>query len=302
MNNFYVYRYIRLDTNTPFYVGKGKNYRAANINNHNKYCKRIAKSYGYKIEYILNKISENLAFAKEIEFIALYKSYGYCEANFTDGGEGPSGYKHTEEVKKKISIALNKPEIKAKMSEITRKLHQDPEFRKKTYNAQRIAQNRPEVKAKISKASKKIQNTPEAKAKRSEISKEIYKNLMFKEKHRELIKIAQNKPETIIKKSKTMKKKWKNIKFRKKITKASQEGQLKAKAKIFNAYKAICIQKGNKYQPPIYEKGNYIGTYYNKSICAENLNICSKHIPSVLNNKRPQHRGYIFEYQTVNRN
>ena len=28
MNKFYIYRHIRLDSNTPFYVGKGSNNRA----------------------------------------------------------------------------------------------------------------------------------------------------------------------------------------------------------------------------------------------------------------------------------
>jgi len=152
MNNFYVYRYIRLDNNTPFYVGKGKGYRASRIESHNKYCKNIAKKFGYIVEYIIENISENLAFAKEAEFISLYKSLGYCEANFSSGGEGASGIVVSEETRKKLS------------------------------KSGKIAQNRPEVKAKISKASKKIQNTPEAKAKRSEISKEIWKDSIIREK------------------------------------------------------------------------------------------------------------------------
>ena len=152
MNNFYIYRYIRLDTNTPFYIGKGKGHRASGINKHNEYCKNIAKKFGFRIEYIMNYISEDQAFAKEVEFISLYKSYGWCEANFTDGGEGRSGYQLTEETKKKIS-------------KNTKKRHQDPEFRKRHRKATKEALNRPEVKAKISTIQKEIKNKPKVKAK-----------------------------------------------------------------------------------------------------------------------------------------
>ena len=33
VNTYYIYRHIRLDTNTPFYVGKGKGYRAYKLAN-----------------------------------------------------------------------------------------------------------------------------------------------------------------------------------------------------------------------------------------------------------------------------
>ena len=106
MESFYVYRYIRLDNNTPFYVGKGKGRRAKRIDQHNNVCNRIAEKHGFKVEYILDTSEESRAFEKEKEFIHLYKSLGYCEANFTDGGEGPSGYKYSKEQRQKVSNIL----------------------------------------------------------------------------------------------------------------------------------------------------------------------------------------------------
>lgn len=103
--NYYVYRYIRLDTNLPFYVGKGRNKRAKKMANHNQHCKRIANKHGYLIEYILENLTEEDAFNKEIEFIKLYKDLGYCEANYATGGQGPSGIKQSKEHKEKLSIA-----------------------------------------------------------------------------------------------------------------------------------------------------------------------------------------------------
>jgi len=104
--NFYVYRYIRLDTNTPFYVGKGKGKRAFSIKTHNDFCRKIAYKHGYDVEILLNDLTEKEAFKKEVEFIKLYKSLGYCEANLTLGGEGWAGLKHSAESREKISNSL----------------------------------------------------------------------------------------------------------------------------------------------------------------------------------------------------
>ena len=116
MNDFYVYRYIRLDTNTPFYVGKGSNKRAFDLKkDRNQYFKNIVKSTHYELEFILEDLTEAQAFSKEKEFIKLYKSEGYCEANLTNGGEGVTGYRHTDSSKAKLSIA-NKGKVLSKKS------------------------------------------------------------------------------------------------------------------------------------------------------------------------------------------
>lgn len=104
-NIYFVYSYTRLDTNTIFYIGKGKNNRARRMSIHNKYCRHIAQSIGYKLTYIETQLTEYQALTLEIELIARYKQLGYCEANFTLGGEGGTGHRHTEETKRKIGLA-----------------------------------------------------------------------------------------------------------------------------------------------------------------------------------------------------
>lgn len=123
-NQFYVYRHIRLDTNTPFYVGKGsillqRAYQKGT--RRSEYWNRIVSKYGYIVEIIEKNLTEEQAFAKEIELIKSYKSQGYCEANFTDGGEGASGLVFSKEHREKLS----KSQKGKKHSEGTRKKMSD---------------------------------------------------------------------------------------------------------------------------------------------------------------------------------
>lgn len=95
-NNYYVYRHIRLDTDTPFYVGKGKKDRLRCKRRNSRWTNIVNKA-GFRVEIILYGLTEVQAFSKESEFIQFYKSFGFCEANMTLGGEGSSGYKQTPE-------------------------------------------------------------------------------------------------------------------------------------------------------------------------------------------------------------
>ena len=106
MNDFYVYRYIRLDTNTPFYVGKGISKRAYVLDSgRNQYFKNIVNSILFEVEFILEDLTEDEAFTKEMEFIKLYKDAGFCEANLTLGGEGTTGLVMSDESKAKMAAA-----------------------------------------------------------------------------------------------------------------------------------------------------------------------------------------------------
>lgn len=103
----YIYRHIRLDTDAPFYVGKGKNKRAFSKQGRNAYWHRIVKKSGYRIEIILDDLSEQEAFTKETEFIALYKKCGLCEANWAIGGVrgGPVGVTRSKETRQKMAVS-----------------------------------------------------------------------------------------------------------------------------------------------------------------------------------------------------
>lgn len=112
MNDFYVYRHIRLDSNTPFYIGKGKGFRAGKKTRRNQYWNNIVKSVGYKVEIVISNLTEEQSFRKEQELIKLYKKFGYCEANMSEGGEGPSN--PCKETRQKMSNSAKGNKSKAK--------------------------------------------------------------------------------------------------------------------------------------------------------------------------------------------
>jgi hypothetical protein len=107
-NSTYIYRHIRLDKNEPFYIGIGtdsKYQRAYSKQSRNIFWNRIVSKTDYEVEILLDNLTRDEAKIKEIEFIALYgkkiDKTGIL-TNISDGGDGNSGGKHTEEAKRKI--------------------------------------------------------------------------------------------------------------------------------------------------------------------------------------------------------
>lgn len=105
---YYVYCHRRLDNNQIFYVGKGKNLRKDSYKNRNKHWTNIAVSVGFVSEILIDNIDEEFALLIEQETIHKYKILGYKLVNYTDGGEGVSGYKHTSSTKLKMSESAKK--------------------------------------------------------------------------------------------------------------------------------------------------------------------------------------------------
>ena len=115
---FYVYQ-LRLEcSELPFYIGKGKNSRkdvhlqewSLKKRSHKNNVINKAMREGVKVvaEILHENLTEEQAFAKEIELIAFYgrRINGGCLTNATYGGEGPTGYKHTDEAR--VAMAESK--------------------------------------------------------------------------------------------------------------------------------------------------------------------------------------------------
>lgn len=119
---FYVYTYTRLDNNTIFYVGKGKNNRYCRMDNRNNHFTNIVNSVDYKVEKIFENLSEDEAFDLEIDTIqklVFQEGYNININGFNDkdtnkhltnctwGGEGTSGLSI-----KQSEDAINKRRLK----------------------------------------------------------------------------------------------------------------------------------------------------------------------------------------------
>lgn len=120
--NFYVYHYCDPESGTPFWVGKGCRRRAyqhlsQSKNPHHKsydtfFYRKLRKMllFGINpdIKIVKDQLKEEEAFDLEMSDI---KRIGRRDqgkgplTNLTDGGEGASGHKHTEETKRKVSEA-----------------------------------------------------------------------------------------------------------------------------------------------------------------------------------------------------
>jgi hypothetical protein len=100
-DDFYVYLHRTADTDRVFYVGKGRARRAHTRSGRSALWKRIADKHGFVVEFVAQGLTEQAAFALETATIAARK--GLC--NFTAGGEGISGYRHTDETRERIRIA-----------------------------------------------------------------------------------------------------------------------------------------------------------------------------------------------------
>jgi hypothetical protein len=112
MNDFYVYAWLR-PCGTPFYIGKGRGKRdRVSARNNPIFINTLRKieraGEGPVVIRLHEGLTEGEAFDLERIEIAKYgrKNNGTgILANLTDGGEGPSGYRHSEDARAKIGSA-----------------------------------------------------------------------------------------------------------------------------------------------------------------------------------------------------
>ena len=115
--NFYVYVHKKFSDGSIFYVGKGTGRRSHDFKRRNQHWKRTAEKHGVIVEILHTGLTEDNAFSIEIETIL--KIGRNSLVNQTNGGEGLSGMKFTDEHCKKIGAAhkgkKKSPESIAKM-------------------------------------------------------------------------------------------------------------------------------------------------------------------------------------------
>jgi hypothetical protein len=99
---FYTYAHYTPE-NRLFYIGKGHGRRAYTFSKRNNYWNHIVEKFGKpRVEILADWNTEKEAFEHEMLLISCFKDMGYRLVNLSNGGEGPSGLKHSEEFKEKI--------------------------------------------------------------------------------------------------------------------------------------------------------------------------------------------------------
>ncbi len=132
----YIYRHIRLDKDEVFYIGIGKKteqdvkygtyHRADSKRDRSNFWYRIINKTDYKVEILLDDLTEIECKKKEKEFILLYgrrdlKKGTLC--NLTDGGDGSLNLSiEVREKLRKSKLGGKNPNFGKMMSESTRKL------------------------------------------------------------------------------------------------------------------------------------------------------------------------------------
>lgn len=102
-DGFYVYVHKKNSDGSVFYVGKGSGKRAWDWSKRTDLWKNLRRKHGITVEILKEGMSEPCSLTLERILIAKYRSKKQAQANLTDGGEGTSGIKFSDDVKSRMS-------------------------------------------------------------------------------------------------------------------------------------------------------------------------------------------------------
>ena len=184
MNDFYVYEWIRLDTNEPFYVGKGKGNRWKSLYGRNKWFNNIIDKVSVVVNILHDDLDKETACGLECYYIWQYRDViGYDLCNIADGGEGVALFGEDNPMCKKnpwdYMTEEKKKETKKKLSEALKGKNKGKNPRDKMTEEAKAERDK-----KCSKAMKGKNINPRSKETKEKISKtRIEKGIAKDEKH-----------------------------------------------------------------------------------------------------------------------
>ena len=113
--DYCVYVHQKADTGEIFYVGKGRRWRQNQKHNRNKHWKNIVNKHGFIVCVVASNLTNDVA--SNFEKILIKKLGRENLCNYTDGGEGSEGYKHTDKSKSKMRGRVFSEKHRKKLSE-----------------------------------------------------------------------------------------------------------------------------------------------------------------------------------------
>lgn len=97
---FYTYIHRRASDGRPFYVGNGSRLdRMSLATGRSVFWTRTKDKHGFRPELVASWPTESQAFEHERFLIDCFRGMGYELCNHTDGGEGASGFKQSQQTK-----------------------------------------------------------------------------------------------------------------------------------------------------------------------------------------------------------
>lgn len=105
----YVYLHHRSDAGSVMYVGKGRRGRWLSKNGRGVYWINSARLHGVSAEVLQDGLSDEAAMLLEMWLIAKFRHEGMSLVNQTEGGEGASGFKQSEETKELRASKMRGP-------------------------------------------------------------------------------------------------------------------------------------------------------------------------------------------------
>ena len=154
-------------------MGKGHGNRAnvmSKRNMHHTAIQRKLSSLGLcvEIKIIASGLEESEAFSLERERIAFWRSDGADLANYTNGGDGTSGYYPPLEVRQKMSATRkgrrHSPAHREKLASHLKRIGEDKSIQDKRKRAVVAALSSPETRKKLSDSRKRQVFSEEARA------------------------------------------------------------------------------------------------------------------------------------------
>ena len=267
LERFYVYEHIRNDTGAVFYVGKGCGRRSVHDHNRGIYWDNIVnKAQGFSVRYPVQNVDEELSLLAEMELIDKYRKMGVRLVNVSDGGDGITGYHHTDETKLKIGKAnATTPKAKGEQHGMFGKKHTEESLAKMSISqtGRMVGENHPfygkkhsdETRAKISQGvAGKVQGE---------------KNGFFGKKHSDETKA--------------------------KISKAGIGRMASAETRAKLSASCLANAPTHKLSKPVLCLTNGV-TYYGLNEASKQLNLHRQCIRMVCNGQLKKTGGYLFQW------